>query len=102
MLWPYGSVGWLSNFIIFAPQIDRVYWAAIQQGDMARAKEIIFRYDEPWWDEAAAFPGGADGLWHATLEVFGIAPRWRRSPYGAASDAELERLRGLYRGLGLL
>jgi len=101
-LWPYGAAGWLSNFIIFAPQIDQTYWAALKQGNFGKVKDVILRYDEPWWDLANVFPGGADALWHATLEVFGIAPRWRRSPYGAASEVELDRLRDFYRQLELL
>ncbi len=99
---PYGAVGWLSNFIIFAPRVDQQYWAAIEQGDLAAARAIILKYDEPWWDLAETFPGGADCMWHATLEVFGLAERWRRSPYGAARDAALARLRDFYLNLGLL
>jgi dihydrodipicolinate synthase/N-acetylneuraminate lyase len=102
MLWPYGCAGWLSNFISFAPQVAQAYWSAVQTGDIDRVKEVLFRYDEPWWDMAAAFPGGADGLWHATLEVFGIAGRWRRSPYVSAGLADVERARAFYGSLGLV
>jgi dihydrodipicolinate synthase/N-acetylneuraminate lyase len=101
-LWPYGAVGWLSNFIIFAPRVDRAYWTALEQENLPAAREIIFTYDEPWWDLAETFPGGADSLWHATLEVFGIAGRWRRSPYGAPAKADLARLRSFYQQLGLI
>ena len=62
----------------------------------------FFKYDEPWWDMAAAFPDGPDNLWHATLEVFGIAERWRQSPYTSATDTDLDRLRAFYQELGLL
>ena len=101
-LCPYGAVGWLSNFIIFAPQVDRAYWTALEQSDLQAAREVIFKYDEPWWDLAETFPGGADSLWHATLEVFGVAGRWRRLPYGAPDDTELAQLRAFYQQLGLL
>ena len=101
-LWPYGCGGWLSNHICFAPQVPQAYWQALQSGDDAAVTEVIFRYDEPWWDMANTFPGGPDNLWHATLEVFGIAERWRRSPYGSADDSDIERLRAFYRRLGLI
>ena len=101
-LWPYGCTSWLSNHICFAPQVAQAYWKALQSNNEAAVTEIIFRYDEPWWDMANTFPGGPDNLWHATLEVFGVAERWRRAPYASAHDDDLERLRVFYEALGLM
>jgi 4-hydroxy-tetrahydrodipicolinate synthase len=100
-LWQYGAVGWLSNSIVFAPSVDQTYWQALQSGRLDRARDVILKYDEPWWELAANFPGGPDNLWHATLELFEIAPRWRRSPFGACSDEDIEMLRQFYATLEL-
>jgi dihydrodipicolinate synthase/N-acetylneuraminate lyase len=101
-LWPYGSPAWLSNYIVFAPQVTEAYWNGLQRGDEGRVKEVILRYDCPWWDFASTFTGGGDGLWHTSFEIFGVTQRWRRSPYVSAGDREMEQARAFYRGLGLL
>ena len=46
---------------------------------------------------------GFDGLMaHALLEVYGVAPRWRRSPAPNATDDEMAALRTFLHDIGLL
>ncbi len=51
---------------------------------------VIERYDRPYMDRILAMPGGFDAGFHATLEVAGLAGRWRRAPYHSLTDAEYE------------
>jgi 4-hydroxy-tetrahydrodipicolinate synthase len=99
---PYGCDSYLSTFIMFKPEIPRKYWQAILADDIATAVAIIEQYDLPLFDYTAALQGGFDAGVHGTLELFGIAQRWRRNPYYSLSDAELEQLGDFYRGMGLL
>jgi 4-hydroxy-tetrahydrodipicolinate synthase len=101
-LWPYGSPAWLSHAVTYAPQIAQDYWNALQQGDEEGVKENILKYDEQWWDMAATFRGGFEGLWYASLELFGVAGRWRRPPYTSPYDSEIEVARDFWCKLGLL
>ena len=46
---------------------------------------------------------GSDGLMaHALLEIYGVAPRWRRSPAPNATDDEMADLRAFLHGIGML
>jgi 4-hydroxy-tetrahydrodipicolinate synthase len=99
---PYGGVGYLSTFITFAPDVTRVYWQAIERRDMKAALEIIEKTDIPFFDYIRSVPGSYDAAIHGTMELFGVAGRWRRKPYYSLNDEEMERLREFYRGLNLL
>ena len=99
---PYGCDGYLSTFLTFKPDIAHAYWDAIEAGDIAAAAEVIRRYDRPYFDFVFDLPGGFDAGIHGTLELFGIAPRWRRKPYHSPNDAEMERLADFLRRLSLL
>lgn len=99
---PYGCDGYLSTFSKFKPEIAQQYWGAIVAGDTAKAVGVIRDYDMPLFDYIGGLTGGFDAGVHGTLELFGIAQRWRRSPYYSLSDEEMEQLAEFYRGLGLL
>lgn len=99
---PYGCDGYLSTFVAFKPEITHRYWGAVQAGDLAAAAGVINDYDVPLFNYICAQTGGFCACLHATLELFGIAERWRRPPYYTLSDEEMERLRRFYEGLGLL
>ena len=99
---PYGCDGYLSTFITFKPQVAWDYWRAIEKNDLAKAKEIIRDYEMPYFDFIAKLPGGMDAGIHGTLELFGVAPRWRRKPYHSLSDEEMEKLKGFLTDKGWL
>ncbi|MCZ6679585.1 MAG: dihydrodipicolinate synthase family protein [Candidatus Poribacteria bacterium] len=101
-LLPYGCDGYFSTFIHFRPDIPQQYWQAIQAQDFSKVKEIIRNYDLPYFDFVGALTGGGDAGIHGTLELFGIAERWRRKPYHTLTDAEMERLKGFFQSKGLL
>ena len=89
----------MSTYLHFMPEIAHAYWRAIQAGDLPAAAAIIRAYDHPWMDFAGTLQGGFDAMYHGTQEVFGIAGRWRRSPYHTLTDEEMERLRAYFAGL---
>ena len=99
---PYGCDGYFSTFIHFRPDITQEYWRAIQTQDWQRVKEIIQNYDFPYFDFVGSLTGGGDAGIHGTLELFGIAGRWRRKPYHTLDDAEMEQLKGFFQDKGLL
>ena len=55
-----------------------------------REQEIINKYDVPFMEELPAQLGlNFDAIIHASMEIFGVAERWRRSPYMNASDEQM-------------
>jgi len=101
-LLPYGCDGYLSTFIAFKPGVTHAYWKAVESNDMAAARDVIAKYDMPYFDYVTSLRGGFDAGFHGALELFGIAERWRRSPYVSLNDEEMEQLAAFFRGLGLL
>lgn len=99
---PYGCDGYLSTFVTFKPDIAHTYWSAIVSGDTPAAAEVIRRYDRPYFDFVFGLSGGFDAGIHGTLELFGIAPRFRRKPYHSLDDVEMARLADFLRQLSLL
>ncbi len=99
---PYGCDGYLSSFTTFVPRIADDYWKAIQSNDLPRVREIIRKYEIPWFDLIASFPGGFDAGIRGMLELYGLAGRWRRKPYHTLTDAEMDRLRNGLKDLSLL
>ena len=98
-LHPYGCDGYMSWFMHFRPEIAHAYWRTIETGDQAGSARIIREYDYARFDFSESLGGGFDAMYHGAQEVFGIAGRWRRSPYESLSDEEMERLRGFFAGL---
>ena len=100
--WPYGADGYLSTFITFKPEIAHDYWRAIQAGDTAAATRIIRDYDMPFFNFILKTHGGFDAAMHGILEHYGLAQRWRRSPYHSLSDEQMEKLGDFLHELKLL
>jgi len=98
----YGCDGYLSTFISFSPEIARYYWEAVQSPDLRTARAMIKGYDMPFFDFISTLPGGFDAGMHGAMELFGIAPRWRRKPYHSLNDEEMERLTDFFQKLALL
>ena len=101
-MFPFGCNGYMSTFVHFYPEISRRYWSAIMEKDMKTACRITRDYDVPYFDYIMQLPGGWNAGLHATLELYGIAKRWRRPPYYSLNDEEMEQLAGFLRDLGIL
>lgn len=99
---PFGCDGYLSTFICFKPEVANSYWNAIVRNDIPAAVGIIRDYDMPYFDYVLGLTGGFDAGFHATLELFGIAKRWRRRPYYSLNDEEMAQLADFHRGIGIL
>lgn len=88
----YGCDGYLSTMVTFAPQITQAYWQAVRLGDWEDAARVIRDYDMPYFDYVLRVVGGFDAALHGTYELFGLAQRWRRSPYHSMTDEQMEQL----------
>lgn len=99
---PYGPVGFMSTFIMFNPGVTSDYWSAVQRGDWDNAAKVVEDHDWPFMDYIMDLPGGFDAGIHGVLELYGIAQRWRRSPYHNLSDEEMEHLRDFFTARGWL
>jgi 4-hydroxy-tetrahydrodipicolinate synthase len=99
---PYGVDGYLSTFIKFKPAISQAYWQSVQAGEWDRVRDIVKTYDIPYFDFIMGLQGGFNAGLHGTLELFGVAQRWRRKPYYSLNDEEMERLAGFFREKRLL
>ena len=94
---PYGCDRYLSTFISFKPEITHQYWTAIK-----KSSQIIETYDMPFFDLIGSFTGKFDAEMHGALELFGVAKRWRRSPYHSLNDKEMEKLADFFKQKSLL
>ena len=101
-MWPFGCDGFMSTFIRFKPEVAQRYWKAIEAKDMQDARAVIREIDMPYFDQLMKLPSGWNAGMHGTLELFGMAKRWRRKPYTNLSDGEMEDLAEFFSGLGLL
>lgn len=101
LLWPHGCRAWLEPFVRCYPQPAMRYWRALQRGDTDEAWKIIMRVETPVRAAGHRFPAGYNGFAQAMIEVYGIAPRWRRSPAPNATEAEMEDVCGVLRRLGI-
>jgi len=99
---PYGCDGYLSVFSSIKPRVAHDYWNAVQAGNLADAKDVIARYDMPFFDFARTLTGGYDAGIHGALELFGVAKRWRRKPNYSLNDEEMERLAEFFKERSLL
>ena len=88
----YGCDGYLSTMVTFAPQITQAYWQAVRSGEWEDAARVIRDYDMPYFDYVLGVVGGFDAALHGTYELFGLAQRWRRSPYHSMTDEQMEQL----------
>ena len=82
---------WSTSFV---PQVGAAYWAALQRGDLVEAAGITTEIERPLFDLAAELDPICRWamLWHAALEVKGVAQRYLRPPHPTASEEEKERV----------
>jgi len=101
---PYGDIsGYLSVYARFKPVIARKYWDAIKAGNIGEASGIIKKYEFPlYYEMRSLFSGQMDAVVHASMEIFGLCKRWRRSPYYDLSDSQMDELKAFYADLKLI
>jgi dihydrodipicolinate synthase/N-acetylneuraminate lyase len=95
MFQPYGMQAYYSTFATFAPEIPKRFWAACEKKDFDTAREIVTRYDVPF------FHAWSHPFWRATMEYFGVAKRYVRPPDRSFSDQQVKDLKVFYTKLGL-
>ena len=105
--WPFGCRSFMDWSTSFRPEVGARFWQALQAGDLCPAARVVREVEMPLFELAGAeggkgFPGGWQGLWRAALELNGVASRYLRLPQSSASDEDLERIRPVLDGLGLL
>ena len=65
---------------------SRTLTGARSRPGTSRVGEIIRDYDYAWFDFSETLTGGFDAMYHGAQEIFGIAGRWRRSPYQSLTE----------------
>ncbi len=98
----YGAVGYMSTFVSFYPPVTRQYWDSVESGDWESAARVIAEHDWPFFAYIAGMQGGFDAGMHGILELYGIAGRWRRTPYYSLNDEEMEELKAFCQSHGWL
>ncbi|MEM6902700.1 MAG: dihydrodipicolinate synthase family protein [Pseudomonadota bacterium] len=88
-----GSQAYLVGVGSFFPQVANTFAALVNAGDVHAARDIMRRYEEPYFDRAVSFG------WHIalkeTLSIIGLMPAHERAPLarvGAEGRQALETL----------
>ena len=103
LLWPHGCSAWLDIFVRCHAQPSMSYCQALERGDVVNAWDTVMRYERPLWEKARGVRYGFHGMMgHALLEIYGVAPRWRRAPAPNATDDEMDDLRDFLGSIALL
>ncbi len=92
---PYGMQAYYSTLSTFAPALERRFWEAVRAGDLTSAREVILKYEVPFFER------WSHAFWRATMEYFGIAQRFLRPPDPSFTPAQVAALGPFYKGLGL-
>jgi dihydrodipicolinate synthase/N-acetylneuraminate lyase len=93
---PYGMQAYYSTFSTFAPEVTRKFWDACQAGDLTAARDVVVKYDVPF------FQKWSHAYWRATLETFGLAKRYLRPPDRYFTTQQVSDVKPFFRELGLL
>jgi len=93
--YPYGAKSYFSTYTSFAPDISMKFWNAIQREDIKGAAQISAKYDYAFIERFSV------PFWHATLEYFGVAGRFLRSPQVAFTEEQLRGVKQFFDGQGL-
>ncbi|WP_167859785.1 dihydrodipicolinate synthase family protein [Paenibacillus cymbidii] len=99
---PYGADAYLSMYMRFKPEIALRYWRLVQAGNTREAAAIVRDYDIALIEFGTGLGVDFDAVIHGSLELFGIARRWRRLPYNNLTDEQMEKLKAFYAHLGLI
>ncbi len=98
----YGAVGYMSTFVSFYPAVTHRYWSAVEAKDWGAAAKVIEEDDWPFFSYISGLQGGFDAGMHGILELYGVAGRWRRTPYYSLDDEEMENLKAFCQSHGWL
>lgn len=100
VLW--GMVGYMTTYGLLVPQVAHRFWERVQQRDLFAAARIVDQYDNPFFEFAIPHSKGFHPVRQATMEIFGRGPRWLRPPQPSLDDGEMEELRAVFEGIGVL
>ena len=95
MFQPYGMRAYYSTFATFYPEVPRRFWKACEASDWAAARQIVIKYDVPFFER------WSHPFWRATCEYFGVAQRYVRPPDRTYSAQQTAALKSFYDGLKL-
>jgi 4-hydroxy-tetrahydrodipicolinate synthase len=101
-LWPHGVRAGFCEYHSFAPWIGQAYWGALDRGDTETARAIAADVDLPFLAMDGQYTGGLHAVWHAALEIRGLASRHLRPPLVSLPADEMARLAAALDRLGLL
>lgn len=92
----YGETGHLTTFGRFMPEVSEAYWKLYHAGDLNKAMEIIKQIDMPYFDLICGFRGGFNAGIYGSLELAGVAKRFRREPYATITGEDMEKLQAFH------
>jgi 4-hydroxy-tetrahydrodipicolinate synthase len=98
---PWGVDGYLSLFMSFKPELAWKYFHAIQAGNYAAAWQEMRQIETPLMKYLGNVEGGFNAAVHGISELYGISSRHLRAPYHTLTDAQMEELGSVLKGLGL-
>ncbi len=90
---PYGADGYLAVFARAFPDVDKRFWSAYNNGDLAGAVKIIEDYEIAFFDWCSANGVHWDSGIRGMIEIAGLAPRYTRHPFTHITDEQIEKLR---------
>jgi dihydrodipicolinate synthase/N-acetylneuraminate lyase len=93
--YPYGSKASYTTLGTFAPQLTKQLWELIDAGNLSAAYEHVIKYEHPFFDH------WSHGFWRASMEHFGVAQRYLRSPETSFTDDEMKEVAAFYAALGM-
>jgi 4-hydroxy-tetrahydrodipicolinate synthase len=87
----HGLSSYLNGISIVNPKLAYVFWELAKSGDQEAVNRFVELVDDPFWDGPVKKYG-----WHrvnkASLEYFGLMPRWDRMPLPHLDADELKDL----------
>jgi dihydrodipicolinate synthase/N-acetylneuraminate lyase len=95
---PFGADSWLVGLGNLFPAIEYRFESAVQAGDLAAARSIVFDQEAPFFD--VAVPIGWHTALKATLDILGLMPGHEREPLPRPTGAQRESLLAVCARLG--
>jgi dihydrodipicolinate synthase/N-acetylneuraminate lyase len=92
---PYGMTAYFDTYSTFAPEISARFWRAVREKDLSEQMAINLKYERPFLADFT------HAWWHATLEYFGVAPRYLRPPQNSYTDEEMNSVKAFFDSAGL-
>jgi dihydrodipicolinate synthase/N-acetylneuraminate lyase len=92
---PYGAPASYATLGTFAPHLTKQFWDAVNRKEYEEAYRLVIKYEHPFFDR------WSHPFWRASLEHFGVAPRYLRPPHTSFSDEQMKEVAMFFQGLGL-